>query len=734
MRRRAMSHNIKRLPRVVQAFAAKMMIKSKHRKKAPSRFWRRRPFNLLKNYIRRQQKQIWLETHIWHAKRFRMTPTWGYKIPWTSYQRSFRPNYRDSKQKVVIMDQSYLHCFQQLSCLCRPETSVTFAFKPARSSLLETPILLFDRESQLLAPCRFSWHSAKDGSSSLCLWVHPIVSANLLSTIVNLLNLQKKEEVDVDKNKPFWKSYSSYKLHSMKILTEIFENDKFRLLNLRDQLVRFSLVGPNALTALNSIAKLVEEDEFPEDCRSDQFVESHKFWKGCSNHQRPDQFRDGTIISLLVEDPRIYRAQKHSSDNMANIEHQSLLRSDPPKPADIFWNRTFRIDQLAKRLSTSELDRMRANNLSTLKSTPFKIPLLIVVRNISRKGSTSTLSSGVDLILPAGTGVDFWVALHMAGARAIGLRDRMALMFESDRLNFPADIPDSKAGKQYIVQEKKSLEEKHRKRPHNRQVRYELIRVKFPFSFAWSALIADWTRNTISEDQVYVLRDRIGLLKIDSWLRGKTSRPDSIIQEHRKALIPIKLQAIKSGCPKRHGLICIPTSNDMSRFKNDPKTILTEEIEQMIPNDNESSDEETNIARPKLPLPEFISLDITKKEKLVSLNEMFPDKEMLKENRKRNKKNSKRKETKKKPKKEPVILANEKEESPTNYKDSCSRTIIGRIVRGDFSFSMARGSALGYCVLESLLSLDSRMVLFRNSTSKYYHPANLSVLINSIDL
>lgn len=46
----------------------------------------------------------------------------------------------------------------------------------------------------------------------------------------------------------------------------------------------------------------------------------------------------------------------------------------------------------------------------------------------------------------------------MAGARASGIRDRMAMSFERNQFSFPADLPDSNAGLQYCLQEKKSLE------------------------------------------------------------------------------------------------------------------------------------------------------------------------------------------------------------------------------------------------------------------------------------
>lgn len=75
MRRRAISHDPRRLPR---------RLREKHKRerengkavgppsKRPSRKHRRRPSNLLSEYNRRQKSVAWLETHIWHAKRFHM--------------------------------------------------------------------------------------------------------------------------------------------------------------------------------------------------------------------------------------------------------------------------------------------------------------------------------------------------------------------------------------------------------------------------------------------------------------------------------------------------------------------------------------------------------------------------------------------------------------------------------------------------------------------------------------
>lgn len=70
MRRRAMSHCPKRLPRKYRHAHMSQMRKSgvPAKTKRPSRKYRRKPNNLLKECIRRQRQHTWMETHIWHAK------------------------------------------------------------------------------------------------------------------------------------------------------------------------------------------------------------------------------------------------------------------------------------------------------------------------------------------------------------------------------------------------------------------------------------------------------------------------------------------------------------------------------------------------------------------------------------------------------------------------------------------------------------------------------------------
>uniref|UniRef100_A0A336LRL9 CSON001977 protein n=2 Tax=Culicoides sonorensis TaxID=179676 RepID=A0A336LRL9_CULSO len=114
MRRRAMTQNPKRLPRKYREIHVAQMSKSgvPTKNKRPSRKYRRRPSNLMKEYARRMRKNIWLETHIWHAKRFHVKELWGYKIPWTPCDRAGRAAYRAVAKHCLVQDISYYGCIE----------------------------------------------------------------------------------------------------------------------------------------------------------------------------------------------------------------------------------------------------------------------------------------------------------------------------------------------------------------------------------------------------------------------------------------------------------------------------------------------------------------------------------------------------------------------------------------------------------------------------------------------
>ncbi|XP_062394520.1 ribonucleases P/MRP protein subunit POP1 [Sardina pilchardus] len=206
MRRRAMSHNTKRLPTRLREGAQRMLEKSlqaakkekKEESKAKSRKARRRHGNLLLEFNRRQRKNIWLETHIWHAKRFHMVKKWGYCLGVRPTLKCYRACYRAMSSHCLLQDLSYYCCVelqgpeeQLLSALSRltsKDTGPTFAAVQCLSGRRQGSVVLYRPDqypAQPLGPVLFLWRPRSEGSTHRQLWIwgHPTLKQDLLSEL-----------------------------------------------------------------------------------------------------------------------------------------------------------------------------------------------------------------------------------------------------------------------------------------------------------------------------------------------------------------------------------------------------------------------------------------------------------------------------------------------------------------------------------------------------------------------
>ncbi|KAM4633237.1 ribonucleases P/MRP protein subunit POP1 [Polymixia lowei] len=205
MRRRAMSHNTKRLPRRLRDVANRMREKSlkagpkkKEQAKNKSRKARRRHGNLLLEFNRRQRKNVWLETHIWHAKRFHMLKKWAYCLGDRPTYKCYRASYRAMSSHCLLQDLSYYCCLDlqgeedqllaSLSQLTSKETGPTFAAALSLSGRRQGNVVVYragQYPSQPLGPVTFLWRPRTQGSShrQLWIWAHPTVKQDLLSEL-----------------------------------------------------------------------------------------------------------------------------------------------------------------------------------------------------------------------------------------------------------------------------------------------------------------------------------------------------------------------------------------------------------------------------------------------------------------------------------------------------------------------------------------------------------------------
>ncbi|VDM66731.1 unnamed protein product, partial [Strongylus vulgaris] len=340
----------------------------------------------------------------------------------------------------------------------------------------------------------------------LALWVHPSCRDELLLVIKELLELTGEEhtngEGELVDSVP--RTVEEWRLSKMRVHTERWTGKNgVQVQDLRDQLVRFRLYGPLALAIVSDALRLVDGE------KAHQFSENHAEWRESISRLPPGNVVDGSIFSLLVEDPRISRP---NVKEVPNPEHDTLPTETRVLPRATFWDKNMRLKALADRMTDAELNKLKGKCLGQIKETEAKIPVLVVFRN-GGSGRGDTLS-----------GMDFWVALQLRTARASGWRDELEAHLEASRFCYPTDVMDTKAGSEDIRRMQVEHELKYDKRPHNRRVQYwRKMSVKYPFSFEYEELVNDWLKAKGKEaiEQSYILRDRRLLLLLSKWMEGK---------------------------------------------------------------------------------------------------------------------------------------------------------------------------------------------------------------------
>uniref|UniRef100_A0A914GXV0 POPLD domain-containing protein n=1 Tax=Globodera rostochiensis TaxID=31243 RepID=A0A914GXV0_GLORO len=705
---------------------------------------------------------------------------------------------------------------ETLSQFCQKKVSPTFAHLGAISGRQEVPLMLFSPgkyPNGFLGPARVSW--ATDGRLSL--WVHPAMERELLA------EMPKFPQISV---------VSPPQIKQMEKGTAQFgENEKpIKLVNLRNRLCRFHLIGPKAIAFLRKVIRLVGDDELDQQTGDfEPFREMHRWWRDLPANVLPGNLQDGQIAVLLVEDPRLFRAvpTPPPQQQQYNDQHR-LVHPTPddhsrrlPAPASLFsdWQ-FFHQNLLPKRLTHSEFETLCAGKLARPRRTDFKIPISIVFRRISIPSPSikNFALNCVDLICPSGVGYDFWLALQFGGFRAIGIHDKRALDFEAGIGTFPDDCADCCAGKLATQMEAKSLMEKFERKPCNRRVPYgEELNVAHPFTFEWDKLLSEWSSNGQHRRQqkgtdeeankapFFILRDRQALKRLDLWLRRSRSTAQPMLEEcfgttaRDSVLVPVFLRMKRRGVPKRLALISLPTDHDLQllngsaaaehggggggdRMVMNSTVIIREKARKSRrqtmddtstsaeDDDNDKEKEEDRKAASSSSarhIPEFISLShheeqqrgvahffpsVEECEQLLSLEAIFPDGADDKDRRR------KARNVRKRVKKRAKMISNRKEAAAPQGEgeeasgggggpsmevqmeigdeserqqatEEATRKLIGRVVRGDYAFTSAQGMALGFVPLGALEAVlrTGGIVLVRNTSSKYYHPAQLHI-------
>lgn len=386
MRRRTMSHNVKRLPRRVRQAHLRQMSKSglPSVQKKSSRSFRRRPRNLLLDYNRRQRRFTWLETHIWHAKRFHMTNRWGYRLPERPCDKAFRACYRASAKHCLLQDISYMglielsgplnFLIQNLNLLTSEKTGLPFGAKAFISGNREGQIMLYHQNSypsKAIGSVKFMWKPVSELKAERCLWlwIHAAYYKEVSECLINLFKLRI-----IQTFAPCEPTYMNNSNH-------------VRLKEFKTYFNRFRLSGPLAHSVVKNSLKLGTENNtspwFQEYLTKNKsnFEQQNSFWNTLQNIKCASEIPPHLIYNLVISDPRYNFPPKRTKAVIEDTELEFIDTIPEDLKFGTIWEHHFRTESSRNILSTTEIILRQRSKLVPETSAPEDcavVPVMLV--------------------------------------------------------------------------------------------------------------------------------------------------------------------------------------------------------------------------------------------------------------------------------------------------------------------------------------------------------------------
>ncbi|KRX23941.1 Lissencephaly-1 -like protein A [Trichinella nelsoni] len=718
MRRRAMSRNVKRLPRRCRFPAQRLLENAKLRKKLPNRSRRRRPSNLVREYVRRQGKCRWLETHIWHAKRFRMVEAWQFKLALGGFQRSWRATFRDAAKHATMRDVSHMILLRLsgqegglldgLRRLCSSRLGLTFGAASTLDGSREGSSVLYRADQypfHCIGPVNFLWQPSSSTGEHCCrrilwLWIHPSVKDELvaeLCRVFGLVEVEKREDVTDEK----FHSLAEFRMNVQLAGAEDYcsaDESGVKLTIMDRMLLRFRLTGPKSTAILDQalnmrksferVSQLLNSEQsnwvksyFSENPRLAECLAQHtEAWTREVFWRNPAELAPRIVLSYLIRNPRLeftFRKTLPDQNGSRNTNLDSccsLLDGDNRQlPFSPLWDDGFRAEVLRRKASQGEIDKVKQQRIVKTAQTDMShlesfVPVLLIQRPGSQD-ENDHLGCGWDLVVPSDWGMEFWLAMQYSTARAVGLDHSRTLATERGVFHFPEAWHDCPAGQTWNADCCERDLQAYKKRPKNRRLRYDKLKVKYPFEFPWAELNAIWTKTT-NDGSYFVLRDREILNSLALFNEPKLDADLEKICS--KALVQVKIRCLSRGIVKRYAMICMPSAEDVENEKEVSFDILFDECLSVA------------AKKRKNHLPEQVAASV---------------------------------------------------ETDHAVEDINSRNVVGFAIDGGYSLSRGCGIGIGLCsyaALQNLISTSVKIhsglfVLYRNKTTRKYFPAILNI-------
>ncbi|KAN0119534.1 ribonuclease-like protein P complex subunit Pop1 [Hyaloscypha variabilis] len=431
-------------------------------------------------FRKRQIHKTWLPTHMWHAKRARMTepknPLWRFSIPLTSTEKSYRPTHRAAGARgAVAWDMSYMS---------------TIGLEGPATSLEKLLKAMGITESWLWEEKGLKWRHGKRTWSG---WLSRNVNDKSIligpSTVFWCSTAhQTGDEPGVEIKKPS-PSRIFVRIHPSAFLetwTEILRLSKLQrpavhIEDLRFEIGSIDITGPGSTEALLGILHPYNQLE-------DSMEEHAKTFRSLAGVTNPGSLPLNSMLAFSIMDPRlrypprpVKKPDRNNEEaNFALLEMLSAWPVDASTGSPAIFDRDARFK--ATRLPAQKsLNRRKAleppGDYPAIQATDPPIPIMLLTSRtaVSSAQGTWTLLAPWKCILPIWYGLVHYPLSTGGNPRFGGLQELRQVHFEQDVPWFPVDFPGTLSGFTWEAEERAKRKKEWDKRPKGKRVEWDSL-------------------------------------------------------------------------------------------------------------------------------------------------------------------------------------------------------------------------------------------------------------------
>lgn len=417
-------------------------------------------------FHKRQNRFVWLPTHVWHAKRFHMVSQYGFKIPLSPTQKCFKAVNRALKHATVACDTSYMGTM----------------ILELTSDRVFTQLLLEITRYQLHVPLKIL-----NGQKSYNDWIYQGLEAEggkeKIGKAMIYANLAHKR-ITI---RLFPSIYDDFFAYLQKRAHDL--DTEASLQDCRYSMGSIDLMGPTSLNLLSKSMHIFEDQG-----------DAKIMWSQMANVNDSNTIPVGTVLSFDIRDPRLWKHPvnmpiiphlmfgcdftdlllhiNQNGDSLVNQESQNKLFAVAGRAQS--YENQHSIKEIGKKFSRLS---PCAKSLASQDLHSLRVPVFI----------TKISQSKWTVLLPWYWVLPLWIKLVASrNIKSGGLRQLKQAQYENNQPSYPTDFPFLKDGYAYNIELGKANSDRFDKVPkhHSNQKRPDFANstIVSPFNCDWRGL------------------------------------------------------------------------------------------------------------------------------------------------------------------------------------------------------------------------------------------------------